>query len=66
MLEFFRKTGAEGGKKRAAKLSKAELTEIGKKGAAARWAKKPKKTTKAAASAKVRSAAAKKKGKAKE
>ena len=31
--------GAEGGKARAAKLTKVELSEIGKRGAAARWAK---------------------------
>jgi hypothetical protein len=29
--------GAKGGKARAAKLSKKRLSEIGKKGAAARW-----------------------------
>jgi ABC-type transport system substrate-binding protein len=35
------KMGKSGGKARAAKLSKRELTAIGKKGAATRWAKKP-------------------------
>lgn len=51
MMEFFKKTGAQGGKKRAAALSKAELTKIGKKGALARWGKK-KKSAKAKAKAK--------------
>lgn len=35
--------GSKGGKARAAKLSKTELSEIGRKGAAKRWAKKGKK-----------------------
>ena len=64
MLEFFKKTGAEGGRKRAANLSKDELAAIGRKGAEARWGK-PRAKKAAAASAKVRSAAAKKKAKAK-
>ena len=46
MLDFFRETGKQGGKiggkKRAANLSSNELSAIGKKGAAARWAKKKK------------------------
>jgi general stress protein YciG len=57
MEQFFKQTGAEGGKARAAKLTKAELTEIGKKGAAARWAKKPE-----VAQARKRAAKAAKKG----
>jgi general stress protein YciG len=40
MMEFFKKTGSQGGKKRAANLTKKELAEIGKKGALARWGKK--------------------------
>lgn len=32
VLEFFRKTGAIGGKTRAEKYTKAELSEMGKKG----------------------------------
>jgi hypothetical protein len=55
MMEFFKKTGAQGGKKRAAKLTKTQLSEIGKKGALARWGKKK--------AAKVRSAKAKAKKK---
>lgn len=35
-----RKGGQKGGKARARNLSKEELAEIGRKGAAARWAKK--------------------------
>ena len=57
ILELFRETGRQGGKiggkKRAENLTKEQLSEIGKKGARARWGKKK------AASAKVRSAKAK-------
>jgi hypothetical protein len=60
LLDFFRETGKQGGKiggkKRAANLSSKELSEIGKKGALARWGKKK--------AAKVRSAKAKAKSKA--
>jgi general stress protein YciG len=42
MFEFFKKTGAQGGKKRAANLTPEELAAIGKKGAEARWGKKAK------------------------
>lgn len=42
ILEFFKKTGAQGGKKRAANLTPEELAAIGKKGADARWGKKAK------------------------
>ena len=64
ILEHFRETGRVGGKiggkKRAENLTKEQLSEIGKKGAAARWGKKAVKPKKAAAaSAKVRSAKAK-------
>ncbi len=62
ILEMFRTTGRQGGKiggkKRAENLSQKQLSEIGKKGALARWGKKK------AASAKVRSAKAKVKAKA--
>jgi hypothetical protein len=34
MMEFFKKTGAQGGKKRAANLTKKELTAIREKGPA--------------------------------
>ena len=40
MMEFFKQTGAKGGKARAKNLSKSELSAIGKKAAAARWSKK--------------------------
>jgi len=62
MMEFFRKTGSEGGKKRAANLTAAQQSAIGKKAAEARWGKKRAKKA-AAASAKVRSAKAKAKRK---
>jgi hypothetical protein len=46
-LEFFRKEGIRGGKLGAAarnkNLTPEERTELAKKAAAARWAKKPKK-----------------------
>ena len=38
--ELGRKGGLKGGKKRAASLTKAQRTEIAKKGASARWGKK--------------------------
>jgi len=57
MIEHFRETGRQGGKiggkKRAENLTAAQLSEIGKKGAAARWGTKK-------ASAKVRSKKGKK------
>lgn len=40
--------GRRGGEKRAVNLSAAELSDIGKKGATARWGKKKKKPTKKA------------------
>jgi hypothetical protein len=40
MLEMFKKTGAQGGKKRAANMSKKERSESARKAAQARWAKK--------------------------
>ena len=49
MMEFFKNTGAEGGRKRAAGMTKAQRSASAKKAANARWEKK------AAASAKVRS-----------
>jgi hypothetical protein len=39
MLEFFKRTGAHGGKQRAKNLTRKELSAIGKKGAVARWGK---------------------------
>jgi hypothetical protein len=43
MIELFRETGRQGGKiggkKRAENLTAKQLSEIGKKGATARWAK---------------------------
>lgn len=39
MEEFFRKTGSQGGKKRMAKLTKAQRSELGRMAAAARWKK---------------------------
>ena len=60
MIEHFRETGRVGGKiggkKRAENLTAEQLSEIGKKGALARWGKKK---------AKVRSAKAKAKAKTK-
>lgn len=41
-VELGRRGGKIGGKARAAKLSKKELSAIGKKGAKARWEKNPK------------------------
>jgi hypothetical protein len=37
--EFWRNTGSQGGKKRAAKLTKAQRSAIAKKAATARWKK---------------------------
>ena len=42
MLDFFKKTGAQGGKKRAAGMSKAERSASAAKAAAVRWQKKAK------------------------
>ena len=46
LLEHFRETGRQGGKiggkKRAENLTAEQLSEIGKKGALARWGKKKK------------------------
>ncbi|MCU1337085.1 MAG: hypothetical protein JWO19_2666 [Bryobacterales bacterium] len=53
MIEYFREQGAKGGKKRAAKMTKAQRSESAAKAAKARWA----------ASAKVRSSKAKAKRK---
>ncbi len=64
MLEMFKMTGAQGGKKRAAGMTAKERSEAARAAVQARWAKKkatPKKA--AAASAKVRSAKAKAKKK---
>jgi hypothetical protein len=52
--EFWRKTGSAGGKIRAKKLSQKQRSEIARKAARTRWAKKKA----AAASAKVRRAKA--------
>ena len=59
MEEFFKKTGAAGGRKRASNMTREERSESARKAVLARWAKKA-----AAASAKVRSAKAKAKAKA--
>lgn len=40
-LAYFRAQGKRGGEARAANQSKKALSEIGRKGAAARWGKKP-------------------------
>jgi hypothetical protein len=58
MQDFFRKTGAQGGRKRAANMTREERSESARRAVLARWAKK-KKTP-----AKVRSAKAKAKAKA--
>jgi hypothetical protein len=42
MMEFFRKTGSQGGKKRAALMTPARRKAIAKKAAKARWDKKKK------------------------
>jgi hypothetical protein len=39
MLEFFRKTGAQGGKKRAAGMTQKERSESARKAVRARWKK---------------------------
>ena len=61
LLEYFseagRRGGKIGGKRRAESLTKEELSEIGKKGAAGRWGKKKKASTKV----RTKKAAAKKK-----
>lgn len=62
-MEFFKQKGKEGGLKRAANMTKKELSDAGRRAVKARWARAKKA---AAASAKVRSAKAKaraKKGK---
>ena len=50
-LDFFRKQGAKGGKiggvARMENLTAEQRTELAKKAAAARWAKKPKRATRA-------------------
>jgi len=61
MLDFFKKTGAQGGKKRAAGMTEKERKASASKAASARWAAAKKKP--AAASAKVRNAKAKAKKK---
>jgi hypothetical protein len=49
VLDYFRKEGAKGGKiggkLRLEKITPERRTEIAKLGAAARWAKKPKRTS---------------------
>jgi hypothetical protein len=45
-LEFFRKKGQIGGRRRAANLSPQERSEQARKAVEARWAKHPKKTSK--------------------
>lgn len=42
MIEFFRETGREGGKKAATRMTKAARSERASKAAAARWAKEKK------------------------
>jgi hypothetical protein len=54
MQDFFRKTGAAGGRKRAANMTREERSESARKAVLARWAKKKK-------AAKIRTAKAKKK-----
>ena len=69
MMEMFKKTGAAGGRKRAANMTRQERSESARKAVQARWAKmtpeqrsaRAKKA--AAASAKVRTAKAKPKKK---
>ena len=39
MMEFFRKTGAQGGKARAAKMTKKQRSESARKAVQARWKK---------------------------
>lgn len=39
MLEFFKKTGAQGGKARAAKMTKKQRSEAASKAVKARWKK---------------------------
>ncbi len=39
MLEFFKKTGAQGGKKRAAGMTQKERSESARKAVQARWKK---------------------------
>jgi hypothetical protein len=39
MIEFFKKTGAVGGKTRAANMTEAERSESARKASVARWAK---------------------------
>jgi len=46
ILEYFRKQGSEGGKKRAAKLSAGQRKEIALKAIQTRWAKAKKKSSK--------------------
>ena len=46
MEEFFRRTGAQGGRKRAANMTREERSESARKAVLARWAKN-KKTAKA-------------------
>jgi hypothetical protein len=43
MEQFFVEAGRRGGKKAMAKLTKAERSELGRKGATARWKKAAKK-----------------------
>lgn len=42
MLDFFKETGRQGGKKAARKMPKAARVARAKKAAAARWASRPK------------------------
>jgi hypothetical protein len=42
MMDFFKQTGSQGGKRAAERMTKAARTERAKKAAEARWAKKTK------------------------
>ncbi len=46
LLEMFKQTGAEGGRKRAANMSKKQRSESARRAALARWAKRKKKARK--------------------
>ena len=48
VMEYFRKTGSIGGKARAKKYTKAQLSEMGKKGGRPKGSKKAKQTKKGA------------------
>ena len=43
MLDFFKKTGAQGGRNRAANMSKKKRSESARQAALARWSKRKKK-----------------------